>query len=72
MSWFSHLANVFRSDRLKHDLENEIRFHLDSRAADTREDARIAVEQGVDGLIVSNHGGRAEEPCAQRSKACPK
>ena len=27
----------------------------------TREDAQIAVEHGVDGLIVSNHGGRAEE-----------
>jgi (S)-2-hydroxy-acid oxidase len=27
----------------------------------TREDARLAVERGVDGLIVSNHGGRAEE-----------
>jgi 4-hydroxymandelate oxidase len=27
----------------------------------TREDAQIAVEYGVDGLIVSNHGGRAEE-----------
>lgn len=27
----------------------------------THEDARIAVEQGIDGLIVSNHGGRAED-----------
>lgn len=27
----------------------------------TREDARLAVEHGVDGLIVSNHGGRGEE-----------
>jgi isopentenyl diphosphate isomerase/L-lactate dehydrogenase-like FMN-dependent dehydrogenase len=27
----------------------------------TAEDARIAVDQGVDGVIVSNHGGRAEE-----------
>jgi 4-hydroxymandelate oxidase len=27
----------------------------------TREDAQLAVERGVDGLIVSNHGGRAEE-----------
>src|SRR5258708_14902725 len=36
MSWFSHLANVFRSDRLNHDLENEVRFHLDSRADEFR------------------------------------
>jgi isopentenyl diphosphate isomerase/L-lactate dehydrogenase-like FMN-dependent dehydrogenase len=27
----------------------------------TREDAELAVAAGVDGLIVSNHGGRAEE-----------
>jgi putative ABC transport system permease protein len=34
MSWFSRLANVFRSDRLNHDLDDEIRFHLDARAAE--------------------------------------
>ncbi len=27
----------------------------------TREDAQLAVQSGVDGLVVSNHGGRAEE-----------
>ncbi len=27
----------------------------------TEEDARLAVEHGVDGVIVSNHGGRAED-----------
>jgi (S)-2-hydroxy-acid oxidase len=27
----------------------------------TKEDAQLAVAHGVDGLIVSNHGGRAEE-----------
>jgi (S)-2-hydroxy-acid oxidase len=27
----------------------------------TKEDAQLAVEHGVDGIIVSNHGGRAEE-----------
>lgn len=27
----------------------------------TREDAELAVSHGVDGLVVSNHGGRAEE-----------
>jgi len=27
----------------------------------TREDAQLAIENGVDGIIVSNHGGRAEE-----------
>jgi 4-hydroxymandelate oxidase len=27
----------------------------------TREDAQLAIEHGVDGLVVSNHGGRSEE-----------
>lgn len=27
----------------------------------TGEDAQIAVEHGVDGIVVSNHGGRSEE-----------
>jgi isopentenyl diphosphate isomerase/L-lactate dehydrogenase-like FMN-dependent dehydrogenase len=27
----------------------------------TREDAELAIEHGVDGIIVSNHGGRAED-----------
>jgi isopentenyl diphosphate isomerase/L-lactate dehydrogenase-like FMN-dependent dehydrogenase len=27
----------------------------------TREDAELAIEHGVDGIVVSNHGGRAEE-----------
>jgi 4-hydroxymandelate oxidase len=27
----------------------------------TREDAQLAVEHGTDGIVVSNHGGRAEE-----------
>src|SRR5258706_15381838 len=34
MSWVSRLANVFRSDGLNRDLEDEIHFHLDARAAD--------------------------------------
>jgi predicted permease len=34
MSWFSRLANVFRSERLNHDLNDEIRFHLDARTAE--------------------------------------
>jgi isopentenyl diphosphate isomerase/L-lactate dehydrogenase-like FMN-dependent dehydrogenase len=31
------------------------------KGIDTAEDARLAVEHGVDGLVVSNHGGRATE-----------
>ena len=31
------------------------------KGIDTREDARLALEHGIDGIIVSNHGGRSTE-----------
>lgn len=34
MSWFSRIANALRSDRSSTDLADELRFHLDRRAAD--------------------------------------
>ena len=37
----------------------------------TREDAQVAVEHGVDGLIVSNHGGRAEETLRPTIESLP-
>jgi 4-hydroxymandelate oxidase len=37
----------------------------------TKEDAQIAVEHGVDGLIVSNHGGRAEETLRPTIESLP-
>ena len=37
----------------------------------TREDAQMAVEHGVDGLIVSNHGGRAEESLRPTIESLP-
>jgi isopentenyl diphosphate isomerase/L-lactate dehydrogenase-like FMN-dependent dehydrogenase len=37
----------------------------------TREDAEIAVQNGVDGLIVSNHGGRAEESLRSTLESLP-
>jgi (S)-2-hydroxy-acid oxidase len=37
----------------------------------TREDAQIAVQHGVDGLIVSNHGGRAEETLRPTIESLP-
>jgi (S)-2-hydroxy-acid oxidase len=36
-----------------------------------REDAQLAVEHGVDGLIVSNHGGRAEETLRPTVESLP-
>lgn len=37
----------------------------------TRDDAQLAVEHGVDGLIVSNHGGRAEETLRPTIESLP-
>ncbi|HVS88201.1 MAG TPA: alpha-hydroxy acid oxidase [Candidatus Acidoferrum sp.] len=37
----------------------------------TREDAQLAVEHGVDGIIVSNHGGRAEETLRSTIESLP-
>lgn len=36
-----------------------------------REDAQLAIEHGVDGLIVSNHGGRAEETLRPTVESLP-
>jgi 4-hydroxymandelate oxidase len=44
-------------DRLK----KATRMKLLLKGIETREDARLCVEHGVDGIIVSNHGGRATE-----------
>jgi len=37
----------------------------------TREDAQLAVEHGVDGLIVSNHGGRTEDTLCPTIESLP-
>ncbi len=37
----------------------------------TREDAQLAVEHGVDGLMVSNHGGRTEETLRATIESLP-
>src|SRR5689334_22931124 len=34
MAWYRRLANIFRSVRLNHDLDREIRFHLRERTED--------------------------------------
>ncbi len=44
-------------DRLK----KATRMKLVLKGIETREDARLCVEHGVDGIMVSNHGGRATE-----------
>ena len=42
-------------------LRDVVRGRLLLKGIETSEDARLAVENGVDGIIVSNHGGRATE-----------
>ena len=41
------------------------------KGIDTREDARLCVEHGVDALMVSNHGGRATETLRATLEALP-
>ena len=41
------------------------------KGIDTAEDARLAVENGADGVIVSNHGGRATETYRSTIEALP-
>ena len=42
-------------------LKSLTRMKLLIKGVETREDAKLCVDSGVDGIIVSNHGGRAEE-----------
>lgn len=41
------------------------------KGLDTREDARLALEHGVDGILVSNHGGRATDTRRSTLEALP-
>jgi len=41
------------------------------KGIDTREDARLCLEQGIDGILVSNHGGRATETGRATVEALP-
>jgi isopentenyl diphosphate isomerase/L-lactate dehydrogenase-like FMN-dependent dehydrogenase len=41
------------------------------KGIDTREDARLAVEHGLDGILVSNHGGRSTETGRSTIEALP-
>jgi 4-hydroxymandelate oxidase len=41
------------------------------KGIDTREDARLCVEHGIDGILVSNHGGRSTETSRSTIEALP-
>jgi isopentenyl diphosphate isomerase/L-lactate dehydrogenase-like FMN-dependent dehydrogenase len=52
-------------------LRDSIRSRLVLKGILTAEDARLAVEKGVDAIIVSNHGGRAEDGGGSTIEALP-
>ena len=41
------------------------------KGIDTREDARLCVDHGIDGILVSNHGGRSTETGRATIEALP-
>jgi len=41
------------------------------KGIDTREDARLCIEHGMDGIVVSNHGGRGTETARASIEALP-
>jgi 4-hydroxymandelate oxidase len=41
------------------------------KGIDTRDDARLAVDHGVDGILVSNHGGRSSESLRATIESLP-
>ena len=41
------------------------------KGIDTREDAKLAIEHGLDGILVSNHGGRSTETLRATIEALP-
>jgi 4-hydroxymandelate oxidase len=41
------------------------------KGIDTREDARLAIDRGFDGILVSNHGGRATETLRSTLESLP-
>jgi 4-hydroxymandelate oxidase len=41
------------------------------KGMDTREDARLCLEHGIDGIVVSNHGGRSTETLRPTIEALP-
>ncbi len=52
-------------------LRNVTRMKILLKGIVTREDAKLAVDEGVDGIIVSNHGGRAEESARGTIESLP-
>jgi isopentenyl diphosphate isomerase/L-lactate dehydrogenase-like FMN-dependent dehydrogenase len=52
-------------------LRKAVKVKLFIKGLDTGEDARLAVEHGIDGILVSNHGGRSTETGRATIEALP-
>jgi 4-hydroxymandelate oxidase len=52
-------------------LRKATKLKLFIKGIDTREDARLCVEHGIDGILVSNHGGRSVESGRATIEALP-
>jgi len=68
-SWAA-IADDFSWNDLR-SLRRQWRDILVVKGVSTAEDARIAAECGVDGVIVSNHGGRSLDGCVPSMQALP-
>ncbi len=61
MNGLADLGFMFMNWDFVKRLKDETSMKLVLKGIVTAEDARLCLEHGVDGLVVSNHGGRAEE-----------
>jgi isopentenyl diphosphate isomerase/L-lactate dehydrogenase-like FMN-dependent dehydrogenase len=52
-------------------LRKAVTVKLFIKGIDTREDARLCLEHGIDGILVSNHGGRSTETLRPTIEALP-
>lgn len=52
-------------------LRKAVTIKLLIKGIDTREDARLCIEHGIDGIMVSNHGGRSTETLRATIEALP-
>jgi isopentenyl diphosphate isomerase/L-lactate dehydrogenase-like FMN-dependent dehydrogenase len=68
-SW-AYTADDFTWDEVKA-IRRRWKDNLVVKGLSTAEDARLAAECGVDGIIVSNHGGRSLDGCVPSMRALP-
>ena len=52
-------------------LRKSVSVKLFIKGIDTREDAKLCIEHGIDGILVSNHGGRSTETLRSTIQALP-